>query len=327
MMQWSKKTGLCLVLCCLLVALLTLGVCAADGWSASADAETITDGEKVWEWYWLPDNVVCVPSSYYALSDEWLRAEDENLSLGRPYGLSADGGDIVWTGSHTNVYVNGIYVTPAATSKLNMWRNGISENYRLRNRSTGYYAYYDDALVEEMAWLRPNRTMDVRELKDLPCYEVMIFDSTDTFGYPSGAIYEIDGALYYICYADLDNTFFDSEGNFSYRRGTVRLAMLNQTQTTLTRGAIYNMAYFSSKLLEADEEPEPELPTTAFDDLSGFWVTYCLLFLIAPAPIIILGVVFAGSKKMGYPTYYYGLAAAAGGWLLVGAVLAVLLLI
>ena len=103
--------------------------------------------------------------------------------------------------------------------------------------------------------------------------------------------------------------------------------MLNQTQTTLTRGAIYNMAYFSSKLLEADEEPEPELPTTAFDDLSGFWVTYCLLFLIAPAPIIILGVVFAGSKKMGYPTYYYGLAAAAGGWLLVGAVLAVLLLI
>ena len=97
MMRNNKRIIICLAVLALLASLLTVGA-AADRddwvWTVTRDAETVSNGEDSWSYFWFPKGTIVAPEEYYCLGDTELYASDVDIEMGKPYGLTPDGGDL-----------------------------------------------------------------------------------------------------------------------------------------------------------------------------------------------------------------------------------------
>ena len=71
-------------------------------------------------------------------------------------------------------------------------------------------------------------TVAVNTLTDASIYELTAHDNLEMKAYQNGAIYCMpDGTIFYVCFKYLDNSYFDADGYFSYRKGYVKALVLD----------------------------------------------------------------------------------------------------
>ena len=132
----------------------------------------------------------------------------------------------------------------------------------------------------------------------------------------------LDGAYYYVNYLTLGNQYFDADGNFSYRSGTVGLIALNSAQSATVQGAVESQSYRYAEYEWEDDE-------WIDDDVSAgfFWVMLVLFGFLMPIPFLVIGLVLPNSAKRGYPKYWYVLAVIAVVWMILAAILTGIMLL
>ena len=185
--------------------------------------------------------------------------------------------------------------------------------------------------------------MDVRDLSKMNILNVTAHDKTETKAYQQGAVYiTTNGEMYYVSFKGLDNSYFDSDGYFSYRQGTVKARKLP--------------AEFRSQIYEErlNLSPKPQFDIYESDVYYGYTDIYgnpinnglldgylfkeesanIVVFVVTvfggilvPTPLLILSAIFAKAKKTGKAKCWYALTASAAVWLAAGITFLILLIV
>lgn len=140
--------------------------------------------------------------------------------------------DIVWIGYEQHEY----YATDDEQAKLSDFFRGDFKNFEMLVTDMNTYAGINKSFLTSLsdyAASHPEETTEysVNQLADAEeVYRFIAYDDSRTFCYYYGTVYRIDNNLMYLDMNALDNTHFDADGNFSYRRGSVSLLALNDSQ-------------------------------------------------------------------------------------------------
>lgn len=227
-----------------------------------------------------------------------------------------------------------------------------SRDYILRDEY-GLEAPFDVSMLETLDELAASGTegllMDVRELADAECFEIVERSGLEETVY--GAIYDMNGTYYYLNYVNLGNQHFDADGYFSYRSGEVVLTNAETYRAGIEEiiDAMYGYVdpqgegYYpgisigQNQVIERPIYDENGNITGYVTEVKGwrsnrletilFWVGCVLLGLVAPVPFLVLGLVLSRSKKLGYPKYWRILSLIAIVWMVLAVVLMILLAI
>ena len=131
-------------------------------------------------------------------------------------------------------------------------------------------------------------TVKVSELSVGDCYSIVYTDLNHTVASTHGAIYDYDGGLYYVDYDSLPNSYFDADGNFSYRFGTVEMTRLDGECRAIAEERIEDVSYYEDTYRYesdfVDYYEDEELISLTFNEKSS------KVFLVTVS--IIMGIVF-----------------------------------
>lgn len=217
-----KKKYLGLVLALILMLSTVLCVSAEDtGWKFSDDHSTLTDGTEGYELYALSKSITFNPSYFYVHEDISYDFDDYSY----PVIATCDGNDnIVFI---VDISVNtliAVYTNEDGANAIDSFENGEYSTLRIRNRvfEFGYIEnYYTEIRTDYIDELNSAngeaKSFDVSTMDEACFYEILAFDSTDCLAITLGAIYCTADGTYYVNYKELDNSYFDSDGNFSFR--------------------------------------------------------------------------------------------------------------
>lgn len=194
---------------------------------------------------------------------------------------------------------------------------GVS--YTIINKTTVEYLDTSYESSTKLKWV------DVSELGEAGIYEITVHDKTETKAYQHGAVYIMpNGSYYYVCFENLGNSYFDANGYFSYRAGSIMvyelddMARMNIDQsladmTPKRHHIIYESAVVNG-YYDVYGNPIIEAPTSD-QEASGF-VTIIVVGTIFPVILLILGIVLAKSEKTKKSKCWYSLSASAALWIL-----------
>lgn len=187
--------------------------------------------------------------------------------------------------------------------------------------------------VDKLDALRTDSiTCGVKSLKDVPIAEIKIYDDEDILTHLHGAIYILESAPYYVNYDALGNQYFDSNGDFSYVKGTVTLYPIKGDVLSEYESLLGDMEYYSHDISFEDDFSFIGGDDNIFDlsDESARALLIVLVLLLgfaAPAvPFVILLLELIGKKaKHVFVTYVAFIASAI--WMTMGIMMFVLILI
>lgn len=317
-----KKVSLALALTLAVVQIFTVCALAApeeSEWEMSEDRETLYYGGEVYEIYEPDVTLYSMASTVYCyVLDEYYSYIHANMDDVTQ--------DIVWTDTET------YYVTKGGREEIEDFLDGSIGSFLISESDYVYYnADLDNAVVSSIDadyFEGVNlKKVDVRDLKDLQCFNLLAVDKSGTLAYVYGALYALEyGGFYYLNYSNLGNQYFDADGNFSYRSGEVYVCTLG--------------AGVEREIEEAKDEIEDNYPEYIWEDdfhmgvvfdpaaaIVLFWICFILVGFILPIPFLVIGLVFPRSKKKGEPKYWYILSMIAGLWLLLATVLLIVILL
>ena len=289
-----------------LVIMLTLCIIASASdyteWTVSEDGERLMVGNEAYELY----KGYMYPTDRFLPETSFVYENRVNYDyLKKNY--EADG--ILILSSYTDS-LKYIYVNDEGRASLNQFLNGNYSSYKLHNgnmivnASSNWINSLDGGSLV---------TFDVRDLKNYEKFEVLGYDSTGTIAHIVGGIYADDTSYYYVNYDKLSNNYFDANGNFSYRQGTVKAYKLKANQEADMAEYINNMQYIETVYEE----------NNSFDGIGkGFATVYFVIitaifgFIIPIAPIVI-GTVRIVTGKSKNPKRWYLLFAGFALWVII----------
>lgn len=201
--------------------------------------------------------------------------------------------------------------------------------------------YYDinDAFAGELLSLSQKGNgvkTDVTQLKDCTLYELRFHDHSGLLSTLRGAVYELsDGSYGYVDYSTLDNSHFDADGNFSYRQGEVTVYPIDDFFSDLKRNSDRVYSLKKSNTYEINEYDNGMgiiggiggSNHTKDSAIASFWIIFVMVGYLLPVAPLVLGLVFANSKKMSHPKRWYVVAGMAVLWMVLAVALTVLLLV
>ncbi len=220
--------------------------------------------------------------------------------------------------------------------------------YYLEDFTTGYSTTYCEIEREFVDYLDKGykkssglKTVDVRELGEAEIFELTVHDKTVTKAFQHGAIYGMpNGSYYYVCFEDLDNSYFDADGYFSYRAGNVPVyeikekARLKEVEAAITamKPKIHDAIYeeyvlkgycdvYGNPIDNSDDNYSSNSPVA----IASFIVMSVLAGIVAPTVLLVFGIVFAKSKKMA--KCWYAVSACAALWIVSAALFLILTII
>ena len=282
----------------------------AREWDLSEDGKTLTSGFDVYTLYTLPVGYYLDYHTYY----EYANPTDTYAGV---VSYEKDGA-FVWLTKSTPTF----YATEAGAKSLDAFLEGEIGKYRLNDAANTYKntsaltAETVDALEALTAAGKSKKTTEVSALRNAERYDVTAHDKTDTVATVVGAVYHMDGVYYYLGYQGLGNQFFDADGNFSYRSGSVDLVPLDATLTETVEDAIDQLDYERVEYeYEDDEYDSSPLFGNKEDSISAFWCATVFFGILLPIAPLVMGLVLPHSQKRGYPKYWYALAIAAALWI------------
>lgn len=130
-------------------------------------------------------------------------------------------------------------------------------------------------------------SFDVTVLGTAQRYDLVYSDATGSLHRTHGAIYLFDGSLYYVNYDALDNSYFDADGNFSYRRGTVDAHLLSGELHDLALATFAKLEEISPEYTYEEFEvlPEGSADGLIFGNFGvvAFWIVFSVLGYLVPA--------------------------------------------
>ena len=215
--------------------------------------------------------------------------------------------DIVCLAFTDNWLESSVYVTAEGKKTLDAFQDGMYGHARIYN----YHVWnggYGELELEFLAELDKFKgeviDMNVNSLSEMDICPVYVYDITDTIEHHHGDIY-IDGDVYYyVNYDALDNSYFDADGYFSYRKGTVSVLKLDSEAVSV--------------LNEVSNDLEERFTEYEYSESNGFdfgfssdgifssetasvifWVFSGIFGFAIPLAIGVLGIVLALSKKPG----------------------------
>jgi len=188
------------------------------------------------------------------------------------------------------------------------------------------------------------KSVDVSVLGQSKIYEITAHDATETKAYQHGAIYVFpDGKHYYVCFDDLPNNYFDADGYFSYRSGSVmafeitdrsRLKsidtaisdMVPRKHQTIYEGDVLNgfCDVYGNPVYNFNDYVEP-LGVNRTAAIISFFVMSFIVGIAIPAVLLIFGIVFARAKRLS--KCFYAVSACAALWIVSAALFLLLVLI
>jgi hypothetical protein len=280
----------------------------AREWDLSEDGKTLTSGFDVYTLYTLPVGYYLDYYSYY----EYANPTDTYADV---VSYEKDGA-FVWLKKSTPTF----YATEAGAKSLDAFLEGEVGKYRLNDaeypNTSALTAETVDALEALTAAGKSKKTTEVSALRNAERYDVTAHDKTDTVATVVGAVYHMDGVYYYLGYQGLGNQFFDADGNFSYRSGSVELVPLDATLTETVEDAIDRLDYERVEYeYEGDEYDSSPLFGNKEDSISAFWCATVFFGILLPIAPLVIGLVLPHSQKRGYPKYWYVLAITAALWI------------
>lgn len=331
-MTFVSRVGFCLVAVVLSLALMSTAVAATvpsavdeDGcllWRMDENGDALTGGDVTYRRYELPLGYTFDPSTIYDFANTY---NDLSTFFGEVNGISRYG-DMVWT-----TYDDTLYVTPEGRQCLDEFIGGKVETYRLKD--VQWHDMYGELSEDFMAALTSAATADhaasgthnVIGLADTIRYDITAWDVYDCVYTVEGAFYAMsDGSYGYVDYSELDNSYFDAEGNFSYRKGTVELTYMEGDMAQAIDAVIA-----STSMREVDFQHEKSVYGDYGQndgEVIGVAVGMMLSDFLLPIAPLVVGLVLPRSKKLGYPKRWYILSAISLAWLITGVIRLVLLL-
>lgn len=174
--------------------------------------------------------------------------------------------------------------------------------------------------MDEMMAQGGELTMDVRELKQTPYYEILVYGPHNSYYEVYGAIYLISDSYYYLNYSMLGNQHFDADGNFSYRSGEVTLKNVDACRAAIAAAVVE---------ITAEDFVETEEDFGESEELAQFffWVGFVFLGFLLPIPFLLLGIFLPLSQKLGKPRYWRLLTWLAIAWMALSLLLMILILL
>ncbi len=219
-----------------------------------------------------------------------------------------------------------IYTNEDGKAILDEFFLGSFSSYKLYNDAFGWASPLD---LDFIKGLDGNTTqkLNVKDLAKYSYYEILGFDKTATMAHIMGAIYFLETDYYYINYDSLDNSYFDADGNFSYRSGSVTAYKLSSDQIALTK----ECASYMSKATEYKYEGS-ELSADGIGMNRGFAIAIFVIFtavfgFIIPIAPMVFGIIRLCTKKSKNPKRWYLMITALGLWVLfaIGTLLALII--
>lgn len=330
-----KKISFTLVAILLLVNWLAVAAFADDGeyvkWWLSDDQTQITNETENITYNYAFYGVSLRPVTKYIYVYGQYLDYYEDYAYSNVH-INLDYPEVIWVESNGQAE---FFVTDKGEADLKSFVDGNIGSLMLED-ADGMVAHISKSLVAE--WdeaIRADRDTEVFDVKDIKpsgrkveVYYISAVDVNNTVAYNYGAVYRLSsGEYWYINYADLANNYFDADGNFSYRGGSVKMTRISDVSALEdvifnTQYRSYNYTYEWDKI---DRESNDESNENTW--MALFWVFYAVCVVIPPIPMIILGFILPFIKKLGKPKYWYSLLAFALLWLIFAIALAILLII
>ena len=183
----------------------------------------------------------------------------------------------------------------------------------------------DVSKIKEWDAEEKNINIEVTRLAGRKAYEILLYDESKSLAYVYGAIYQMARDEYiYVNYDALDNTYFDSRGEFSYRSGSVSALSMSDSQVEYIKQTVKDMEYVRVNKLQLQwaEAPEP-IPDEGAK--IGFIIMWLIPGVLVPAGLGAIGVRLAHSKKSRHPKDWYQLTAVCGAWVICALVLLIMI--
>ncbi len=298
--------------------LIPLAVSAESEWQYSADTDTLLRGASLYTRQELPYGDGVMPDKFYVYRTEW---KGELFYVH----TKKDNDALAFVGDHTgDVDAERLYANEEGERILEDFISGKFSSYLL---SEGYQSTTEisNAEVDRLDSITETETISVRSLANLPRYEVVGIDETGTLYHIHGAIYKRNSDYFYVNYDKLDNSYFTSDGEFSYRRGEVEVVKVPESIKALITDGYFDYNYFSYS--ETFDAYNMTLNNTALTEIIIFWISSVILGYLLPLIPFVLSIVFAQSKKALYPKRWYLLTACSGAWMLISTCILMVILI
>ena len=189
-------------------------------------------------------------------------------------------------------YGNTVFVADKAREAFDEFTKNDKGILRLSVQESGKEATLSEQTVSALNALTENtgKTVTVQELEFSLVYTLYLYDESDVFCKEYGGIYSLGGKLYYLNYRTLPNNHFDSEGNFSYRSGSVRVFPLDSTLTAHVRTAHSNAEHRGYVTTWENEEGWQEAG-------DNFPIAYAFWGFVLPIAFTSLGAMLPSFKK------------------------------
>ena len=192
----------------------------------------------------------------------------------------------------------------------------------------GLEAKYDEMLAGNA----PSVTVEAKDLKNELLLELTVTDESCAVGHTVGAIYRYEptGEPIYISYDSLDNFHFDSEGNFSYRWGTVTALSLAddpiadgiEADILAAKESPTEFSYEFDDVYDYTDEGEPDGIYYLDWSVAIFWIVLALFGFALPIASLTMSLIFIIKRHEKYWRITAGIAA-----LWIGAALAITLMV
>ena len=301
----------------------TFSVCAAEyvQWRFTNDGSVLEgDGVEYYR-YEAPRLVYENAKSVYRYEDTAENAINTDC-YGQVSAPHADS-DFVWVFNDYNEVV--IFTKGDAAAEFDKFFAGEGV-FRLVNSDLKVGDVGKDVVDMIVGTEGPNRTESVSELEKTPNYELTVFDNSRTFYYKVGRLFKLDGKYWYVDYDSLENQHFDADGEFSFRRGEVELALVNTEANDEIDRVVKNFKYVNADYTWEDYDPYYENVREQYEQpLSVFWTSYSILGFGIPMIIGVLFALMAKRKKLGKPKYFYSVSAACAAWIVFAGIVALML--
>ena len=321
-----------------LLALAVMPISASEApavvWELSANNTTLTnDRGNTFTAYNLPAGYITDFKLEYYFANE---VDAKNSSWGTSSVVSyANDGKIIYLPDLQNQ--NGetyesIFVDNEAKGYLDELVTGEAELLRIYSSKRFMYADMSRELLDGIA--KGSESSDAMSysvplLSSQIRYDIFAYDVTDSIRGAYGAIYDIDDAYYFIDYRTLGNNYFDSDGNFSYRAGTIELIPLDKAASETVDEMISKLALIDHDSEYEDNGSSNYNPITGDDqetfEVVMFWIIFVIFGYLLPAAPLALGLIFYLKRRRDNPIHWLIVACIGGAWILISLILTIII--
>lgn len=326
MKRFSKTFGLILT-SVILSLFVSCAVFAGDyvEWNLTTDGQTLTGGGNTYEYYGTYNEteyeITRVLGAYYYENNAWFDGSSYSVRS------CEKNGDIFMLSAYEKP--SRLYVTPKGKKVLDAFFNGENLKYKIwtsRVEAAEFEGIVFELLQKKYQFGDNFQTLDVTELKHWNSYELTMHDELFFFTRAVGAIHiDYSGQAFFIDYESLGNQYFDADGNFSFRKGTVEALVVDQETLKYINETKSNAEYLDtdyewedSGIYYSEEEALSLTPV--------FYIGLIILGFVFPLPFFVCGLIFPHIKKFGKPKYWYIMSATSAAWILASTVFTIIVL-